>query len=155
MASSSGRQPNFAAWNRGRHLYSAGRPSRWALAHISSFAFRFRLLLFCFCMCAFVKMSVRFHTTTAFLRFWVSNNARFALSYIIPPRSRKENVAKVVGATSSEGFLLRDHTVRSLYSSWNMATHSIRPFNVFTSSIERFYVGSCRPDARCVLHEVK
>jgi len=34
--SSSGRQPNFAALNRGRHLYSAGRPSRWTLAHISS-----------------------------------------------------------------------------------------------------------------------
>jgi len=34
--SSSGRQPNFVALNRGRHLYSAGRPSRWALAHISS-----------------------------------------------------------------------------------------------------------------------
>jgi len=34
MHSSSGRQPNFAALNRGRHLYSAGRPSRWALAHI-------------------------------------------------------------------------------------------------------------------------
>ena len=33
--SSSGRQPNFAALDRGRHLYSAGRPSRWALAHIS------------------------------------------------------------------------------------------------------------------------
>ena len=33
---SSGRQPNFAALNRGRHLYSAVRPSRWALAHISS-----------------------------------------------------------------------------------------------------------------------
>ena len=32
--SSSGRQPNFATLNRGRHLYSAGRPSRWALAHI-------------------------------------------------------------------------------------------------------------------------
>ena len=32
--SSIGRQPNFAALNRGRHLYSAGRPSRWALAHI-------------------------------------------------------------------------------------------------------------------------
>jgi len=27
-----------AAFNRGRHLYSAGRPSGWALAHISSFA---------------------------------------------------------------------------------------------------------------------
>jgi len=31
---SSGRQPNFATLNRGRHLHSAGRPSRWALAHI-------------------------------------------------------------------------------------------------------------------------
>ena len=31
---SSGRQPNFTALNRGRHLYSAGRPSRWALPHI-------------------------------------------------------------------------------------------------------------------------
>ena len=35
--SSSGRQPNFAKLNRGRHLYSAGRPSRWALAHILVF----------------------------------------------------------------------------------------------------------------------
>jgi len=35
--SSSGRQPNFVALNRGRHIYSAGRPSRWALAHISSY----------------------------------------------------------------------------------------------------------------------
>jgi len=34
--SSIGLQPNFAALNRGRHLYSARRPSRWALAHISS-----------------------------------------------------------------------------------------------------------------------
>jgi len=33
--SSSERQPNYAALNRGRHLCSAGRPSRWALAHIS------------------------------------------------------------------------------------------------------------------------
>jgi len=32
--SSSGRQPNLAALNRGHHLYSEGRPSRWALAHI-------------------------------------------------------------------------------------------------------------------------
>ena len=34
--SSSGHQPNFAALNRRRHLYPAGWPSRWALAHISS-----------------------------------------------------------------------------------------------------------------------
>jgi len=32
--SSSRRQPNFAALNRGRHLYSAGRSLRWASAHI-------------------------------------------------------------------------------------------------------------------------
>ena len=31
---SSGRQPNFAAFSRGRHLYPTGRPSRWASAHI-------------------------------------------------------------------------------------------------------------------------
>jgi len=36
---SSGRQPNFTALNRGRHLCLAGRPSRWALAHISSLYF--------------------------------------------------------------------------------------------------------------------
>jgi len=32
--SSSGHQPNFAVLNRGRHLYSAGRPSCWASADI-------------------------------------------------------------------------------------------------------------------------
>jgi len=31
---SSGRQPNFAAFSRERQLYSTGRPSRWASAHI-------------------------------------------------------------------------------------------------------------------------
>ena len=35
-ACSSGRQPNFVALNRGRHLCLVGRPSRWALAHVSS-----------------------------------------------------------------------------------------------------------------------
>jgi len=32
--SSSGRQPNFAVWNRRRHLYLPGWPSCWASAHI-------------------------------------------------------------------------------------------------------------------------
>ena len=32
--SSSGHQPNFVAFNRGRYLYSAGWPSCWASAHI-------------------------------------------------------------------------------------------------------------------------
>jgi len=35
-----------AAFNRGRHLYSAGRPSCWALAHISSLFF---ILAACWC----------------------------------------------------------------------------------------------------------
>jgi len=43
--SSSGRERNFSALNRRRHLYSAGRPLRWAFAHISScyFIAAFRL----------------------------------------------------------------------------------------------------------------
>jgi len=38
LHSSSGHQPNFAALNRGHCLYSAGRPSHWALAHMSSYS---------------------------------------------------------------------------------------------------------------------
>ena len=49
--SSIGRQPNFAALNRGRHLYSAGRPSRWALAHISSF--HLHCTLYCCSACSY------------------------------------------------------------------------------------------------------
>ena len=44
---SSGRQPNFAVLNTGRHLYSAGRPSRWALAHISSTLCLYRATQLC------------------------------------------------------------------------------------------------------------
>jgi len=43
--SSSGRQPNFVALNRGRHLYLTGRPSRWALAHICSWLLYWNFLL--------------------------------------------------------------------------------------------------------------
>jgi len=37
---SSGRQRSFASLNRGRYLYLAGWPSRWALAHILVFSER-------------------------------------------------------------------------------------------------------------------
>ena len=53
-ASSSGRQSNFAMLNIGRHLYSAGRPSGWALAHILVV---FNLCYFCvlvFCVFVFL-----------------------------------------------------------------------------------------------------
>jgi len=43
---SSERQPNFAALNRERHLYSAGRPSRWALAHILVFLYNCTVLYY-------------------------------------------------------------------------------------------------------------
>jgi len=44
---SSGRQPNVTTLNRGHHLYSAGRPSRWALAHISSCICVLRIIISC------------------------------------------------------------------------------------------------------------
>jgi len=45
--SNSGRQPNFAALNRGRHLYLTGRLSRWALAYI---------LVLCYSLFVYVSM---------------------------------------------------------------------------------------------------
>jgi len=51
--SGSGRQPNFAALNRGRHLYSAGRPSRWALAHILVSKGNAKLYWFIVCLAGF------------------------------------------------------------------------------------------------------
>ena len=51
-ASSSGRQPNFATLNRGHHLYLAGWPSHWALAHISSFYYLYANAMDCHCWIA-------------------------------------------------------------------------------------------------------
>jgi len=45
----------IAALNRGRHLYSAGRPSRWALAHISSFIYLRRYL---YVLCAILRPGI-------------------------------------------------------------------------------------------------
>jgi len=50
--SSSGREPNFAALSAGRDLYSAGRSSRWALAHI--LVFLFYNWLFCVLLLFFI-----------------------------------------------------------------------------------------------------
>ena len=59
--SSNGHQPNFAALNRGRHLCSAGQPSRCALAHISS------CMPVCFFSCLFYL--VPFNSCVVLLRF--------------------------------------------------------------------------------------
>jgi len=74
--SNSGRQPNFATLNRGSHLYSAGWPSRWALAHILVFFCFFVLCIMqhltvcvrvcvcmCVCVCVCVCMCSRTRTT--------------------------------------------------------------------------------------------
>ena len=42
---SSGHQPNFAAFSRGCHPYLAGRPSRWASAHILVFPVILRTII--------------------------------------------------------------------------------------------------------------
>jgi len=46
-----------AAFNRGRHLYSAGRPSGWALAHISSFCF-FECVIDNVCGCLSLELAM-------------------------------------------------------------------------------------------------
>jgi len=62
--SSSGRQPYFATLSRGRHLYSAGRPSRWALAHI--------LVVSCFTEnCSTVTLDFVIAVLTCYLAFSV------------------------------------------------------------------------------------
>jgi len=53
----SGRQPKFAVLNRGCHLYSAGRPSRWALAHVLVMAALCNRVAIIFLPCSFVLSS--------------------------------------------------------------------------------------------------
>jgi len=56
---SSLRQPNFAALNRGRHLYSAGWLSCWALAHIVTI-----LTVFAVCITEVFRLTYRQRRTT-------------------------------------------------------------------------------------------
>ena len=70
-----------AALNRGRHLYSAGRPSRWALAHISSYNWCRQLVFGYKCYispCSQPKTS-QYHKTTCNDRetAWRSTNLTF------------------------------------------------------------------------------
>jgi len=70
--SSSGRQPIFAALHRRRHLYSEGRPSRWALAHILAiyiFTAHAQKQRFQLTFTAYVAMSCGLGVTTKFYGF--------------------------------------------------------------------------------------
>jgi len=65
---------NFAALNRGRHLHSAGRPSRWALAHILVvFSFSLLLLLFLFGSVQLIKLWLS-------VSFWAHENMVYRIA---------------------------------------------------------------------------
>ena len=66
--SGSGCQSNFTALNRGRHLYSAGRPSRWALAHISSYYYTASQQMSK--MCHSRRHSLRVPVSPHFVGYW-------------------------------------------------------------------------------------
>ena len=82
--SSSGRQPNFAALNRGHHLYSTGRPSRWALAHISSLNYR---APFCIKISSLTNEHTHTHTHTI-LRPFLRDQIRLWYSRICAEKGR-------------------------------------------------------------------
>jgi len=67
--SSSGHQPNFAALSRGRHLYSAGQPSRWALAHILDISISYGLRD----MATPLRKVTTFYSSRYFLQFNASD----------------------------------------------------------------------------------
>jgi len=77
---------NFAALNRGRHLYSAGRRSRWALANISSSCYFFFVI---FLICA-VDQAV-----------FSSHGKHLIVSYFC--RTRREKLLFVSRRTSATG----------------------------------------------------
>jgi len=83
--SSIGRQPNFAALKRGRQLYSAGLPSRWALAHILVFiSFTFatgHFSIYVFMSAYFAKKTYYFQTLFQ-AQFLTTSVVSVVLSYV-------------------------------------------------------------------------
>jgi len=72
--SSSGCQPNFAALNRGHHQYSAGRPWRWALAHILVTA---RVVV------AIIAVTMTITVNHLYFFIWSCTNVHFIIIVII------------------------------------------------------------------------
>jgi len=105
---SSGRQPNFAALSTGRHVHSAGRPSRCSLVHI--LVLSFFLLLFSSPILTDGKLDV-YHTSThdmALVRIWnagLKRAARGSLKYRTqksPKIRHLGTVAQICRAISSQ-----------------------------------------------------
>jgi len=91
--SSSGRQPNFVALNRGCHLYSAWQPSRWALAHVSSFVF-LHFILWQFVFDFFLTLATSIACNECknlgmlglrcwYFRYFILQTVRFVFVYIV------------------------------------------------------------------------
>jgi len=75
--SSSGCQTNFAALSRGRHLYLAGRPSRWALAHILVTSTFDRWHDSCSCITTFHNVSIFTMDTNVYHMQWTAEGSVF------------------------------------------------------------------------------
>ena len=117
--SSIGRQPNFTALNRGRHLYSAGRPSRWALAHISSIAVIQRLLC---CFSSFhrnLRCQLRIQIHLQFFASLLLSNVASLLWYMLVHYDLLTN--DVMASTSNDVMastvIVRNQVNRSTYRS--------------------------------------
>ena len=125
--SSSGRQPSFAALNRGRLLYSAGRPSRWALADISS------LLFYCSRSCLMLLVHL-FHCFPPLLLPYSSecSVARWRNGYSIGLAINRSWVQILLGATLCNNLGQVVHTYVSLSPSsitwyWPEGGDALRP----------------------------
>jgi len=93
-----------AAFNRGRHLYSAGRPSGWALAHISSLSNKQQAETTKKTCCSFVKLSAE-----NLLETWSGKSTKNLIGWNCRhPRTNQGNDLQVLVLSSSNNWLLRD-----------------------------------------------
>jgi len=152
--SSSERQPNFAALNRGRHLCSAGRPSRWALANIlvSNKSLSFILSEWIFTKVWKDVDTGTSSTTTTVLRPFVQDYPGEPVpeqTFTHPPSWSSSNLYQLLPSTTIHSILLVQITCLAIFlhnlspcplwsTSWSGALHLIfhtflRPISVFFS----------------------
>ena len=146
-----------AALNRGRHLYSRGRPSRWALAHISSILWpthtnhkTWRMANPVSCTCGSMHIS---HTTWTLLilSIWISRlfttlsglqtkKLRFLLLYL------PENVTMLMclcGWLNSTVFVYFSDYWQLLQQSWHLKTQA--------SYVIQLHFAWVVDDAKCIV----
>jgi len=120
VVTSSGRQLNFTALNRGRHLCSAGRPSGWALAHI---------LVFSVILCATNNLHLALCATHPGATVCVSATFVRGKIFNVPAQSRASHYGAVVVNVASSVILCRLKQSRSRHfrSRYIFPSVSFRP----------------------------